>query len=51
MSHASAYARRFERFLLGIGMSAVLMVLERRVLKLQRASNPGAHGARGRSHR
>jgi hypothetical protein len=51
MSHASAYARRFERFLLGLGMSAMLLLMERRVVKMQRAGNPGAHGARGRSHR
>jgi len=34
--------RRFERFLLGMGMSFILFMLERRVMKMQRATNPRA---------
>ena len=38
MSNSPAGGRRFERFLLGMGMSVMLFVLERRVMKLQRAA-------------
>jgi hypothetical protein len=40
MNGTPVRGRRFERILLGMGMSAMLLVLERRVLKMQRASNP-----------
>jgi hypothetical protein len=42
MSQTSVRGRKFERFLLGIGMSAMLLVLERRVVKMQRAGTPRA---------
>jgi hypothetical protein len=41
MTQTSMYGRRFERLLLGLGMSLVLLVLERRVVKMQRAGRPG----------
>jgi hypothetical protein len=41
--------RRFERFLLGMGMSLMLLVLERRVMKMQRAGEP--RGGRRASRR
>lgn len=42
MSNTPVRRRRFERFLLGMGMSAMLFVLERRVMKMQRAADPRA---------
>jgi hypothetical protein len=48
MSRATAHPRRFERFILGMGMSAMLFVMERRVLNKQRASRrtPGREAHR-----
>lgn len=40
MSYAQTQARRFERLLLGTGMSVMLFVMERRVIKMQRAGKP-----------
>lgn len=51
MSHTAGHARRFERFLLGLGMSAMLLVLERRVVKMQRAGQSRAHTSSGRSYK
>ena len=48
MMQAQAKGRRFERFLLGTGMSVMLLVLERRVIKMQRA---GARHDAGHTHR
>jgi hypothetical protein len=42
MGNSPAGGRRFERFLLGMGMSVMLFVLERRVMKMQRAADPRA---------
>ena len=42
MKRASAFERRFERLLLGTGMSVMLFVMERRVIKMQRDSKPRA---------
>jgi hypothetical protein len=42
MNHNAVRGRRFERFLLGMGMSFMLFMLERRVMKMQRASNSRA---------
>jgi len=44
MNQTPVHGRRFERFLWGMGMSVVLFVLERRVMKMQRASEPRAGG-------
>jgi hypothetical protein len=44
MSTTSVGGRRFERILLGLGMSVMLFVLERRVMKMQRAADPRAGG-------
>ena len=49
MNQTSVHGHRFERFLLGMGMSVVLFVLERRVMKMQRADDPRA--ARGSTRR
>ena len=49
MNHTSVHGHRVERFLLGMGMSVVLLVLERRVMKMQRAGDPRA--ARGSTRR
>jgi hypothetical protein len=40
MSQTPVRGRRFERFLLGMGMSVMLFVLERRVKKMVRDSAP-----------
>jgi len=40
MNQTPVRGRRFERFLLGMGMSVMLLVLERRVMKMQRAGDP-----------
>lgn len=40
MKRASTFGRKFERLLLGTGMSVMLFVMERRVIKMQRASKP-----------
>ena len=40
MRQAPVQGRRFERFLLGMGMSVMLFVIERRVMKMQRAGDP-----------
>lgn len=42
MNQTPVHGRRFERFLLGMGMSVMLLVLERRVMKMQRAGDPRA---------
>jgi hypothetical protein len=42
MNQTPVHGRRFERFLLGMGMSVMLFVLERRVMKMQRAGDPRA---------
>ena len=42
MDQTSVRGRRFERFLLGMGMSVMLFLVERRVIKMQRASDPHA---------
>jgi hypothetical protein len=44
MNQTPVRGRRFERFLLGMGMSLALFVLERRVIKMQRAGDPRAGG-------
>jgi hypothetical protein len=51
MKRATTRLRRFERFLLGMGMSAMLLIAERRVVKMQRAGRAGVHAPRGRSSR
>lgn len=51
MNRTPVRGRRFERFLLGLGMSAMLLVLERRVVKMQRAGQPRAHTSSGRSYK
>ena len=49
MAHQTpVHGHRFERFLLGMGMSVMLFVLERRVMKMQRASEPSADRKRRR---
>ncbi len=40
MNHAQTRGRRFERLLLGMGMSVMLFVMEHRVIKMQRAGKP-----------
>jgi hypothetical protein len=40
---------RFERILLGMGMSVMLFVIERRVTKMKRADEPHADRGRHRS--
>jgi hypothetical protein len=40
MKENSMFGRRFERLILGLGMSLVLLVLEWRVMKMQRAAGP-----------
>jgi len=40
MKQTSMFGRRFERLILGMGMSLVLFVLEWRVMKMQRADSP-----------
>jgi len=40
MKENSMFGRRFERLILGLGMSLVLLVLEWRVMKMQRAASP-----------
>jgi hypothetical protein len=42
MNETPMHGHRFERFLLGMGMSVMLFVLERRVMKMQRAADPRA---------
>jgi hypothetical protein len=49
MNQNAVQGHRFERFLLGMGMSVVLFVIERRVIKMQRAGEPDA--GRGRRRR
>jgi hypothetical protein len=44
MNQNTVQGRRFERFLLGMGMSVMLLVIERRVIKMQRAEDPRAGG-------
>jgi len=41
-SQTQVHGRKFERFILGLGMSFVLFVLERRVMKMLRESDPRA---------
>jgi hypothetical protein len=40
MNRSPVRGRRFERFLLGMGMSVMLLILERRVKKMVRDSAP-----------
>jgi hypothetical protein len=39
MKQNSMFGRRFERLILGLGMSLVLFVLERGVMRMQRAGS------------
>jgi hypothetical protein len=48
MNQTSGHGHRFERLLLGMGMSVMLFVLERRVMKMQRAGEPRAGRERHR---
>ncbi len=48
MSQTPVQGHRFERFLLGMGMSVMLLVIERRVMKMQHAGEPEAAGERRR---
>jgi len=48
MKENSMFGRRFERLILGLGMSLVLLVLEWRVMKMQRAASPRDTGERNR---
>ena len=48
MNQNAVRGRRFERFLLGMGMSVMLFVIERRVMKMQRAGEPDAGRERRR---
>jgi hypothetical protein len=41
MNQNMVQGHRFERFLLGMGMSVMLLVIERRVIKMQRAGETG----------
>ena len=49
MKQTSMFGRRFERLILGLGMSLVLLVLEWRVMKMQRAARPRDARERNRS--
>jgi len=42
MNQTPVQGHRFERLLLGMGMSVMLFVIERRVMKMQRAGEPDA---------
>jgi hypothetical protein len=42
MNQTPVHRHRLERFLLGMGMSVMLLVLERRVMKIPRAGDPRA---------